>query len=70
MRRLCLAALVVFGVALPASAQEWAKKRLEETRRHVEWVDVKNGDRTVKCTIAFPEAKEKAPAVIVIHEIF
>jgi carboxymethylenebutenolidase len=70
MRRLCLAAIVVVAVAVPASAQEWAKKRLDESRRHIEWVDVKNGDRTVKCTIAFPEVKEKATAVIVIHEIF
>ena len=68
MRRLCLAALVVVGVAVPASAQEWAKKRLDESRRHIEWVDVKNGDRTVKCTIAFPEVKDKATAVLVIHE--
>jgi len=70
MRRLCLAALVVMGAAFPAAAQEWAKKRLNESRRHIESIDVKHGDRTVKCTIAFPEVKEKATAVIVIHEIF
>ena len=70
MRRLCLAAFVVMGAAVPAGAQEWAKKRVDESRRHIEWVEVKNGDRNVKCTIAFPEVKEKATAVIVIHEIF
>src|SRR5262249_12028305 len=70
MHRLCLAAFVAAAVVVPASAQEWAKKRLEESRRHIEWGDVKHGDRTVKCTIAYPEAKEKATAVILIHEIF
>lgn len=31
---------------------------------------MKHGDRTVKCFIAYPEVKDKATAVIVIHEIF
>jgi len=53
-----------------ASAQDWAKQRLEKSPRHLEWVKVKNGDREVNCSIAFPEVKEKATAVIVIHEIF
>jgi carboxymethylenebutenolidase len=36
----------------------------------MEWVTVKHGDREVKCFIAFPEVKQKATAVVVIHEIF
>ena len=36
--------------------------------RHLEWVVVKNGDRSVKCFVAYPEKKEKAAVVIVIHE--
>jgi carboxymethylenebutenolidase len=51
-------------------AQEWAKARLEKSPRHLEWVDVKQGDRKVKCFIAYPESKKKATAVLVIHEIF
>jgi carboxymethylenebutenolidase len=70
MCRFVFALSVSLLFAVPVSAQDWAKKRLDESRRHIEWVDVKNGDRTVKCTIAFPEVKEKATAVIVIHEIF
>ena len=31
---------------------------------------VKHGDREVNCFIAYPEVKDKATAVIVIHEIF
>lgn len=53
-----------------ASAQDWAKARLEKSPRHQEWVDVKNGSRTVHCFIVYPEVKNPAPAVVVIHEIF
>jgi carboxymethylenebutenolidase len=51
-------------------AQDWAKERLEKSPRHLEWVKVKRGDREVNCFIAYPEVKEKATAVLVIHEIF
>jgi carboxymethylenebutenolidase len=57
------------GIA-SASAQDWAKTRLEKSPRHLEWVKVKHGDREVNCFVAYPEVKDKAPAVIVIHEIF
>jgi carboxymethylenebutenolidase len=51
-------------------AQDWAKARLEVSSRHGEWVDVTNGTRTVHCFIVYPEVKDSAPAVVVIHEIF
>ena len=54
----------------PSLAQEWAKARLEQSPRHLECVKVKHGNREVQCFIAFPEVKEKATAVVVIHEIF
>src|SRR5271163_5302750 len=53
-----------------AIGQDWTKKQLNESPRHLEWVDVKQGDRTIKCFIAYPEKKEKAASVLVIHEIF
>jgi carboxymethylenebutenolidase len=56
--------------AVSSPAQEWAKAKLEKSPRHGEWVDVKHGDRTVKCFITYPEVKDKATAVVVIHEIF
>lgn len=65
--------LLIAGLALAAltaSAQDWAKARLEKSPRHLEWVKVKHGDREVSCFIAYPEVKDKATAVIVIHEIF
>lgn len=64
---------LIIGVLLAAStapAQDWAKARLEKTPRHGEWVTVKHGQREVKCFITYPEVKDKATAVVVIHEIF
>src|SRR3974390_3905152 len=58
------------AMAIAAQGQDWAKARLEKSPRHLEWVKVKQGDRTVNCFIAFPEVKDKATAVVVIHEIF
>src|SRR3954454_7973533 len=61
----------VFCVALTtASAQDWAKARLEKSSRHGEWVEFKSGERTLKAFVVYPERKEKAPVVLVIHEIF
>ncbi len=52
------------------SAQPWAKAKLEKSPRHGEWVKVKNGTREVSCWVVYPEVKDKATAVLVIHEIF
>ncbi len=52
------------------SAQDWAKPRLENSPRHLEWIKLKQDNRTLDGFIAFPESREKATAVIVIHEIF
>jgi carboxymethylenebutenolidase len=57
-------------VSFPASAQDWAKQRLDKSPRHQEWVNVKAGNRTVNSFIVYPEVKGKATAVVVIHEIF
>jgi carboxymethylenebutenolidase len=56
--------------AITSQAQDWAKARLEKSPRHLEWVKVKHGTREVNSFIAYPEVKDKATAVIVIHEIF
>ncbi len=62
--------LLAAALAATATAQDWAKARLEKSPRHLEWVTVKSGAREIKCFLAFPEVKEKATAVLVIHEIF
>ena len=50
--------------------QDWAKARLAKSSRHQEWVKVKNGAREVNSFVVYPEVKNKATAVVVIHEIF
>src|SRR5215831_5207536 len=65
-----VAVSLVLIYAAVSHAQDWAKTRLEKSPRHLEWVKVKHGNREVNCFIAFPEVKDKATAVIVIHEIF
>ena len=65
---LFLAAFVLAASISPA--QDWAKARLDKSPRHLEWVKVKHDDREVNCFIAYPEVKDKATAVVVIHEIF
>ena len=64
---LLLIAVVVTVTTLPA--QDWAKARLEKSPRHMEWVKIKYDGREVNCFVAYPEVKDKATAVIVIHEI-
>jgi len=54
----------------PMVNQDWAKARLAKSPRHQEWVKVKNGTREVNSFMVYPENKNKATAVIVIHEIF
>ncbi len=51
-------------------AQDWARKMVDKSPRKREWVTVKHGGRSVESTVAYPQTKEKAPAMVVIHEIF
>ena len=72
MRGLMHFTLAVASLALGTSAlaQEWAKSKVDASPRHLEWVDVKYGERTVKTFVAYPEVKEKATVVVLIHEIY
>ena len=70
MKKTILAVLTLILCALPVHAQDWAKQKLEKSPRHGEWVSIKHGDRTVQAFVVYPEVKEKAPVVLVIHEIF
>jgi len=59
-----------------AESQDWAKQRLAKSPRHQEWVKVKykpanaSTEREVNAFVVYPEVKNKATAVLVIHEIF
>ena len=59
--------------ALPPSGDDGvAARALAASPRHGEWVDVPIPDGTVKLHtwVVYPERPDKAPVVIVIHEIF
>lgn len=62
--------LVVASITTSVHAQEWAKARLDASPRHHEYVQLKNGNRTVQAFVVYPEVKQKAPVVVLIHEIF
>jgi carboxymethylenebutenolidase len=64
------AAFVLAGSTLPMHAQDWAKAALEKSPRHHEYVPLKHGDRTVQAFVVYPEVKQKAPVIVLIHEIF
>ena len=57
---------LVFSVT--ASAGAAAMDILENSPRHHEWVAVDRGERQVHSFLVFPEVKEKALAVVIIHE--
>ncbi len=61
---------LTFVAALSATAQDWARQQVEKSPRHREWVAVKYGDRSVEMFVVYPEAKDKTPVVLIIHEIF
>ncbi|MFO1478128.1 MAG: dienelactone hydrolase family protein [Verrucomicrobiota bacterium] len=63
-------ALVLALVSMDAFGQDWAKARLDKSPRHPEWVNLKHGSREVNCFVTYPEVKDKATVVVVIHEIF
>jgi carboxymethylenebutenolidase len=62
--------LLLALAAVSASAQDWARQRLEKSPRHREWITIKHDGRSVETFVVYPESKEKAPVVLVIHEIF
>jgi carboxymethylenebutenolidase len=68
--KLLAGVLLVCFAAAPIQAQDWAKARLEASPRHGEYVTLKHGSRTLQAFVVYPEVKEKAPVVILIHEIF
>jgi carboxymethylenebutenolidase len=55
---------------MPMMNDDWPKEKLNRSPRHREWVSIKYGDRTVQAFVVYPEVKDKAPVVLVIHEIF
>src|ERR1039457_619453 len=70
MKRLLFIFSVFVLSACVLPAQDWARTKLEKSPRHQEWVKVKNGSREVQCFVVYPEVKDKATTIVMIHEIF
>lgn len=67
---LSAAGLIAPPAVRNTEAQDWATAKLEKSPRHREWVKVRHGKRVVDTFVAYPQAKDKRPVVLVIHEIF
>jgi carboxymethylenebutenolidase len=65
-----LALLFLGGTIFAEEVKDFGKERLNSSPRHADWVDIKSGERTIKAFVVYPERKDKAPVVLVIHEIF
>ena len=64
--------IISTGLFLSVNADaDIIKDELENSPRHGEWVKITSADdREVNAFIVFPEVKEPATSIIVIHEIF
>lgn len=61
---------VAWDDAIPAGTADHAARALKESSRHGEWVDIKMKDGTaLKSWVVYPERKDKAGVVVVIHDI-
>lgn len=66
--RSLLAIAIILAETQSGMAQDYIIERLDASPRHQEWVQIKYGERVVHAFVVYPEVKEKAPAVLVIHE--
>ncbi|HSA78193.1 MAG TPA: dienelactone hydrolase family protein [Nitrospirota bacterium] len=64
-------AFAASSIVIPPGEAE-AKQVLNKSPRHHEWVDISVPGKNVPVSafIAYPERKDKAPVVIVIHEVY
>jgi carboxymethylenebutenolidase len=66
-----LAATLLLSLAAVSSpAQDWAKARLDASPRHHEYVTLKHDNRSLQAFVVYPEVKNKASVIVLIHEIF
>ncbi len=68
MRRTFMLTATLLLICHAVSAQEHVLKRLNESPRHHEWVTIKHGERVMHPFVVYPEVKDRATAVLVIHE--
>jgi carboxymethylenebutenolidase len=69
---MCAAATGADGAISPPPGEAGAREALNTSPRHGEWADVQvsGRDKPIRTYVVYPERSDKAPVVIVIHEIF
>jgi carboxymethylenebutenolidase len=71
MKRLALALVAAGLLTLPSHAQDWAKAKLDQSPRHGEYVTITEpSGRKLQAWVVYPEVKDKASVVVMIHEIY
>jgi carboxymethylenebutenolidase len=70
MKRFIFTLAIFLFAASGLQAQDWAKMKLAQSPRHQEWVKVTHGPREVQCFVVYPEVKDKATTIVLIHEIY
>jgi carboxymethylenebutenolidase len=66
-----LSVILMGWCAVSASAQDWAKATLDKSPRHGEYVTLTAaGGRKLQAWVVYPQVKDKAPVVVMVHEIF
>jgi carboxymethylenebutenolidase len=50
-------------------AQDWARQAVDKSPRKHEWVKVKYGSRSVDSFVTHPQTRDKAPAIVVVHDV-
>ena len=63
-------ALVTWGAVAEAGWAQRVPGGRDSVTTHGEWVKIPRGTGTLRAYVAYPERKTKAPAIIVVHEIF
>lgn len=73
---LTILVLLLPGAPVPAAAQAIppgaaeARTALDASPRHAEWSTVRVGEDSIRAWVVYPERRDDAPVVMVIHEIF
>jgi carboxymethylenebutenolidase len=62
-------ATTISPASLPAGAAT-VGDRLQRSPRHSEWVMVRSDNDSVRTWVVYPERSDRAPVVVIIHEIF
>ncbi len=65
-----LVVVATLAMLVGAAGAEGLRRAPALPTTHGEWVHIERGQDSIRAYVAYPERKDKAPGVIVIHEIF